>query len=145
LIDSHLQARELVPVDTRSNPSQHDAEGRAVVIQHPKSDGGAEVVTAPAPLLIKVAGSVMTVGAIVVFPTHGDSEGTFGVGTTICELRPDPPASVAADGIVASLYDGPVIVVRPGIGLTAVLLKNSVRFWALIAGLQAPFMIDGAK
>ena len=80
------------------------------------------------PLLISVVGSVITVGPIVVFPTHGDAEGIFGVGTMICGLWPDPPASVAADGIVASLNVGPVIVASPGIGATAVLLKNSEVF-----------------
>jgi hypothetical protein len=80
------------------------------------------------PLLISVVGSVMTVGAIVVFPAHGDAEGTAGVGTVISGLSPVTPASVAAVGIVASLYDGAMMVARPGIGATAVLLKNSVRF-----------------
>jgi ketosteroid isomerase-like protein len=37
-----------------------------------------------------------------------------GVGTMICGLRLPPPASVAADGIVASLNAGPVMVARPG-------------------------------
>jgi hypothetical protein len=82
----------------------------------------------PVPLLISAVGSVMTVGAIVVFPTHGDAEGIFGVGTMICGLAPELPASVAAVGIVASLNVGPVIVARPGIGATAVLLKNSEMF-----------------
>lgn len=78
-------------------------------------------------------------------PTHGDAEGTFGVGTMICGLWPEPPASVAADGIVASLNVGPVIVASPGIGATAVLLKNSEVFCVIVAGLQAPVMIDVPK
>jgi hypothetical protein len=76
----------------------------------------------------------------VVLATHGDAEGTI-----ISGLRPDAPASVAADGMVASLYDPKVMVARPGIGATSVLLKNSVRFCALAAGLHMPFAIDGAK
>jgi hypothetical protein len=63
----------------------------------------------------------------------------------ICGLSPDPPASVAAVGIVASLNVGPVIVARPGIGTTAVLLKNSAMFWVIVAGLQAPVVIDVPK
>ncbi len=82
----------------------------------------------PVPLLISVVGSVMTVGDIVMFPAQGDAEATFGVGTMICGLWPEPPASVAAEGIVESLNAGPVIVARPGIGATAVLLKNSAMF-----------------
>jgi len=66
----------------------------------------------------------LTVAVVtVVVPTHGDTEGTI-----ISGLRPDAPASVAADGMVASLYDPAVMVARPGIGATSVLLKNSVRF-----------------
>jgi hypothetical protein len=65
---------------------------------------------------------------VVVLPMHGEAEGITGVGTIICGLRPDDPASMAADGMVASLYDAPVMVARPGIGATSVLLKNSVRF-----------------
>jgi hypothetical protein len=79
-------------------------------------------------LLISVVGSVMTVGDIVMFAAQGDAEGTFGVGTMICGLWPEPLASVAAVGIVASLNVGPVIVASPGIGTTAVLLKNSAMF-----------------
>ena len=82
----------------------------------------------PVPLLISVVGSVMTVGGIVMFPTQGDAEGTFGVGTMTCGLWPELPASVAPMGIVASLNVDPVIVARPGVGITAVLLKNSAVF-----------------
>jgi hypothetical protein len=81
-----------------------------------------------APLLISVVGSIITAVGIVAFPIHGDAEETVGVGPMICGLSPDPPASVAAVGIVASLNADPVIVARPGIGATAVLLKNSAVF-----------------
>jgi poly(3-hydroxybutyrate) depolymerase len=61
-----------------------------------------------------------------------------GVGTMICGLRLSPPASVAADGIVASLNAGPVMVARPGIGAIVTLLpKASVASVALAAALQA--------
>jgi hypothetical protein len=97
-------------------------------VQHPKSDGGLDASVMLVLLLISVVGSVVTVGGIVVFPAQGDAEGTFGVGTMICGLWPEPPASVAAEGIVASLNVDSVIEARPGIGVTAVLLKNSEIF-----------------
>jgi hypothetical protein len=101
---------------------------KAIVVQQPKSDVAEDDVgVAPAMLMAMATGSVVN-GDTVVFPVQGDSDGTIGAGTTICGLSPDAPASVAAEGIVASLYDGPVMVARPGIGATAVLLKNSVRF-----------------
>lgn len=86
-----------------------------------------DVVVTLVPLAIiaaRAVGSVVVV-VIVVFPTHGDAEGTIGVGPMICGLRPDPPACVAAEGIVASLNVAPVTVARPGIGATAVLPKAS--------------------
>jgi len=43
----------------------------------------------------------------------------------ISGLRPAPPASAAAVGIVASLYAGPVMVARPGIGETAVAVPEA--------------------
>jgi hypothetical protein len=69
-----------------------------------------------------------------------------GVGTMICGLRLSPPASVAADGIVASLNAGPVMVARPGIGAIVPLLpKASVASVALAAALQAPVVTDVPK
>ena len=51
-----------------------------------------------------------------------------GVGTMICGLRLSPPASVDADGIVASLNAGAVMVARPGIGAIVTLVpKASVK------------------
>jgi hypothetical protein len=53
---------------------------------------------------------------------------------------------VAADGIVASLNAGPVIVATPGIDeVTPVVPKASVASRALVAGLQVPVMIDAPK
>ena len=60
-------------------------------------------------------------------------------------LRPAPPASVAADGIVASLNDGPVMVARPGIGEATLLPEASLASSAAAAGSQAPVMIDVPK
>jgi hypothetical protein len=69
-----------------------------------------------------------------------------GVGTTISGLRLSPPASVAADGIVASLNAGPVMVARPGIGAIVTLLpKASVASVAIDAALQAPVVTDVPK
>ena len=69
-----------------------------------------------------------------------------GVGTMICGLRLSPPASVAADGIVASLNAGPVMVARPGIGAIVTLLpKASVASVVLVAALQAPVVTDVPK
>jgi hypothetical protein len=69
-----------------------------------------------------------------------------GVGTMICGLRLSPPASVAADGIVASLNAGAVMVARPGIGAIVTLLpKASVASVALAAALQAPVVTDVPK
>jgi hypothetical protein len=68
--------------------------------------------------------SVVAVGLI----THGEVVGSSSVGTMICGLRPDAPASVVADGMVASLYKAPVVVAKPGIGAISVLLKNSLRY-----------------
>jgi hypothetical protein len=69
-----------------------------------------------------------------------------GVGTMISGLRPSPPASVAADGIVASLNAGPVMVARPGIGVAVTLLPEaSVASVALAAALHAPVMTDVPK
>jgi hypothetical protein len=63
----------------------------------------------------------------------------------ISGLRPAPPASVAADGIVASLYAGPVMVATPGIGEATLLPEASVASRALAIGLQVPVMIDVPK
>src|SRR5512140_2108917 len=61
-------------------------------------------------------------------------------------LRPCPLASVAADGIVASLNAGPVMVARPGIGAVVTLLpKASVTSVALAAALHAPVVTDVPK
>jgi hypothetical protein len=69
-----------------------------------------------------------------------------GVGTMICGLRLSPPASVDADGIVASLNAGPVMVARPGIGAIVTLLpKASVASVVLAAALQAPVVTDVPK
>jgi hypothetical protein len=69
-----------------------------------------------------------------------------GVGTMICGLRLSPPASVAADGIVASLNAGAVMVARPGIGAIVTLLpKASVASVVLAAALQAPVVTDVPK
>jgi hypothetical protein len=93
-------------------------------IQQEEGDNRPDVAAMPVLLVIaRLEGSVIIVVAVVL-PAHGDA----GVGTIICGLRPDAPASVAADGMVASLYDPPVMVARPGIGAISVLLKNSVRF-----------------
>ena len=78
------------------------------------------------------------------FPSYG-AAGLSGVGTTISGLRPAPPASVAADGIVASLNDGPVMVARPGIGEATLLPEASLASSAAAAGSQAPVMIDVPK
>jgi hypothetical protein len=64
----------------------------------------------------------------------------------ICGLRLSPPASVAADGIVASLNAGAVMVARPGIGAIVTLLpKASVASVVLAAALQAPVVTDVPK
>jgi hypothetical protein len=69
-----------------------------------------------------------------------------GVGTMICGLRLPPPASVAADGIVASLNAGPVMVARPGIGAIVTLLpKASVASVVLATSLRAPVVTDVPK
>jgi len=69
-----------------------------------------------------------------------------GVGTMISGLRLSPPASVAADGIVASLNAGAVMVARPGIGAIVTLLpKTSVASVVLAAALQAPVVTDVPK
>jgi len=68
-----------------------------------------------------------------------------GVGTMICGLRLSPPASVAADGIVASLNAGAVMVARPGIGAVTLLPKASAASVVLAAALQAPVVTDVPK
>jgi hypothetical protein len=100
--------------------------GGSSSIQQPKRDNGPDDVVAGTAALVvaRVVGSVMTVRGIVVFPTHGDAEGLVGVGTRSCGLWPDPPASNALDGTVASLYGTPVVVARPG-SVTATLLPNA--------------------
>jgi hypothetical protein len=60
----------------------------------------------------------------------------------ISGLRPAALASVAADGIVASLNAGPVMVARPGIGIVTLLPKASVASVVLAAELHAPVMTD---
>jgi hypothetical protein len=61
-------------------------------------------------------------------------------------LRPCPLASVAEDGIVASLNAAPVMVARPGIGAVVTLLpKASVTSVALAAALHAPVVTDVPK
>jgi hypothetical protein len=65
-----------------------------------------------------------------------------GVGTTISGLRPAAPASVAADGIVASLNAGPVMFARPGIGEVTLLPEASVASSATAAGSQAAVVVD---
>jgi hypothetical protein len=78
---------------------------------------------------------------------YGDTEGLAGIGTTISGLMPPAaPASVAAEGIVASLYAGPVMVARPGIGeITVALPKASMAARALAVELQAPLVTDVPK
>jgi hypothetical protein len=63
----------------------------------------------------------------------------------ISGLRPDALASVAADGIVASLNAGPVMMARPGIGAVTLLPKASVAFVVLAAELHAPVVTDVPK
>jgi hypothetical protein len=69
-----------------------------------------------------------------------------GVGTMICGLRLSPPASVDADGIVASLNAGAVMMARPGIGAIVTLVpKASVASVVLAAALQAPVVTEVPK
>jgi hypothetical protein len=65
-----------------------------------------------------------------------------GVGTTISGLSPAAPASVAADGSVASLNAGPVMLARPGIGEATLLPEASVASSAAAAGSQAAVVVD---
>lgn len=95
-----------------------------VAIQQPGGDDKPDIPATAAPSLGMAR---LDVPDITELPTHG-AAATPGVGTMISGLRPDAPASVAADGMVASPYDSAVMVARPGIGATSVLLKNSVRF-----------------
>jgi len=76
-------------------------------------------------------------------PDYGAGE-LSGVGTMISGLRPAPPASMAADEIVASLNAGPVMVARPAIG-EATLPEVSVASRVPSVGLQAPVMIEVPK
>jgi hypothetical protein len=76
---------------------------------------------------------------------YGDAEGLTGVGMMISGLRPAPPASVAVDGIVASLYVDPMVVARPGIDTTTLLPNASMVARALAVGSQVPVMIDAPK
>jgi hypothetical protein len=75
----------------------------------------------------------------------GDAEGFAGVGTMISGLVPAAPASVAVGGIVASLYDEPVMVAGPGNGTETLAPRASSVAVVLAAGLQAPVAIDGPK
>src|SRR5262245_14151113 len=63
----------------------------------------------------------------------------------ISGLRPAPPASVAADGIVASPYAGPVMVARPGIGEATLSPEASVASRAAAVGLQMPVITHVPK
>jgi hypothetical protein len=63
----------------------------------------------------------------------------------ISGLRPSPPASVAAGGIVASLNADPVMVARPGIGAVTLLPKASVASVAPAVALHAPVVSDVPK
>ena len=49
---------------------------------------------------------------------------------------------MAADGIVASLNAGPVMVANPGIGEATLLPEDSVASRAAAVGLQPPVMTD---
>jgi hypothetical protein len=97
-----------------------------IPFQQPKRDNGPDDVVSGrvAPFMARVAGSVTTVRGIVGFPTHGDADGLSGAGTMMSGLWPDPPASSAVNGTVASLYAIPVVVASPGI-VTATLLPNA--------------------
>jgi len=70
-------------------------------IQQPEGDDSPDDTATAAPLAINAVGSVVTVNGMLELVAHG--EGMAGVGTMICGLWPDPPASVAVGGIVASM------------------------------------------
>jgi hypothetical protein len=129
----------------------HTPNGTEFVIQQPKGDNALFGIVATAVLpgivvaVARAIGSIVIVKGIVVFPTHGDSEGTTGVGTTISGLMPPTPTSNPVVGTVASPYVNAVVVPRPGM-FTAILDPNaSIVAAALAAGLHAPVMIDEPK
>jgi hypothetical protein len=90
-------------------------------------------------------GSSARTAAQVEVRLYGGAAELSGVGTMISGLRPAPPASVAADGMVASLNAGPVMVATPGIGEATLLPEASLASKALAVGLQAPVMIEVPK
>ena len=111
----------------------------------PLGDVKPDGIATAEPAAISAVGSVITVNGKVAVPTHGDAEGTTGVGTRICGLWPSPPASVAVGGIVESVYVGSAMVERPGIVTTTLLPKSSMMALVLAVGSQVPLMVDPPK
>jgi hypothetical protein len=79
---------------------------------------------------------------------YGDAEGSTGAGTIINGLRPVPPASVAAGGIVAPLYSDPevrVLVVKVLWVVMVVAGGLVVKLVVGIVGMVAVIMAPGAE
>lgn len=121
-------SRRIVPFDLQPLPALQCGPhaGAWGACQAPNVSAPTSMRTDTRPSIKAIAR--LDVSVIVEARLYGGSSVLAVVGTMISGLRPNPLASVAAEGIVASLNAGPVRVARPGIGATVVLPKASAAF-----------------